>query len=138
MRRISLFSRLSILALAVVFSQTGFSQLTFKDYFNEQTPVTWLGADFTEAKIAGHTDYEVKDLKDRYFSAINQLVLDEPKKYDLSKFFHRSDVKTDIGAVESHNSKADADKLKSTGGDDENHLSPAAVEKLVKGYSFSG
>jgi hypothetical protein len=138
MTRISRCSRCLFLLLGIAFSQAGFSQLTFKDYFDEKTPLTWLGVDFTEAKIAGHTDFEVKDLKDRHFTAINELVLNEAKKYDLSKFFHHSDVKTDISTVESHNDKADADKLKSTGGDDENHLSPAAVEKLVKGYNFSG
>ncbi len=138
MRRISLFNRLFTLALTIVFSQAGFAQLTFKDYFNEQTAVTWLGVDFTEAKVAGHTDFEVKDLKDRHFASINELTLNEPKKYDFGKFFHRASVQTDISAVESHNSKIEVSKITSTGGDDENHLSPAAVEKLVKGYSFKG
>lgn len=138
MRRASLFNRLLVLAFTLIFSQTGFSQLTFKDYFNEQTPITWLGVDFTEVKIAGHTDYEVKDLKDRHFTTINELILNEPKKYDLSKFFHHSNVQTNISTVESHNDKIDVSKIKSTGGDDENHLSSAAVEKLVKGYNFSG
>lgn len=138
MTHASIFNRLFILLLGIAFSQVVFSQLTFKDYFNEQTPLTWLGVDFTEAKISGHTDFEVKDLKDRHFTSINELILNEPKKYDLSKFFHRPDVKTDISTVETHNDKIDANKLKSSGGDDENHLSPAAVEKLVKGYSYSG
>jgi len=138
MRRLNLFNRVAILTLALAFSQAGFSQLTFKDYFNEQTPVTWLGVDFTEAKIAGHTDFEIKDLKERHFTTINELILNEPKKYEFSKFFHHSNVQNDISMVESHNDKIDPDKLKSAGGNDENHLSPAGVEKLVKGYSFTG
>ncbi|MES1226942.1 MAG: hypothetical protein ABUT20_66325, partial [Bacteroidota bacterium] len=38
--------------------------------------------------------------------------------------------------VEAHNAKIDADKIMSKGADDETHLTPAGVEKIVKGYSF--
>lgn len=136
MKQINLLSRIILLVVSFAFTEAGFSQLTFKDYFNEQTPVTYLGVDFADVRIAGHSDIEVKDLKDRHFSTINNLVLNEPKKYDFSKFFHRSNVQTDISMVEAHNAKIDADKIKSTGADDETHLTPAGVEKIVKGYNF--
>ena len=138
MKPINLFGRFFSLIACFAFTNAGFSQLTFKDYFNEQTPLTYLGMDFTQAKIAGQTDYELKDLQDRQFEGINEVVLNEPKKYDFSKFFHRSNTQTDISLVEAHNNKIDIDKAKSSGGDDENHLSPADVEKVIKGYSFSG
>ncbi len=139
MRPNRFLSSMMLLFFCVAFSQAGFSQVTFKDYFNESAPLTYLGVDFTVAKISGLTDFEIKDMKDRQFSGINQLVLNEPKKYDLMKFFHKSDVKTDISQVEEHNAKIDGDKIKSTGGpDDETSLTTAGVEKIVKGYNFGG
>lgn len=136
MRRTDFISRIFFLLVCIAFSQAGFSQLTFKDYFNDQTPVTYLGVDFTDVRVAGHNDFEVKDLKERHFSGINNLVLNEPKKYDFSKFLHHSNVQTDISMVEAHNAKIDPDKIMSKGADDETHLTPAGVEKIVKGYSF--
>jgi hypothetical protein len=140
MKKSKFFLRFLGLLLLLAGAQTVLAQTTFKDFFNEQTPVTYLGVDFTDVKIAGLTDFDIRDLKDRHFSSINNLVVNEKeaKKYDFSKFFHRSNTQKDITAVETHNAKIDADKIKSTGGSDENRFTAASIEKLVKGYSFSG
>jgi hypothetical protein len=126
--------KLLITLLFLIGSQPVFSQLTFKDYFNAETPLTYLGVDFTQAKVNGHIDYDLGEMVKWHFANINNLVLNEPKKYDLPKFFHKSEVLTDISFVEAHNKKIDADKLKSSGEDKE--LTTASLEKLVKGYSF--
>ena len=138
MKKNKMYFRFFGLLVLLAVSQAVFAQTTFKDFFNEQTPLTYLGVDFTDVKIAGQTDFDIKDLKDRHFSTINNLVLSEAKKYDMSKFFHRSNVLTDISLAEAHNSKIDADKIKSPGGDDENRFTEASIAKLVKGYSFGG
>lgn len=116
--------------------QQGISQTTFKDFFNPDSKLTYLGVDYSLAKINGHTDYEIDDLAERHFSGINNLALSEPKKYDFAKFFHKTEVTTDLSFVEEHNQKIDADKLKSDGNDKD--LTTADIEKLVKGYNFSG
>jgi hypothetical protein len=126
----------TILLLYLAGLQTTFSQTSFKDYFNTATPLTYLGIDYTQVKINGHTDYDLEEMVARHFSNINNLVLNEPKKYDLPKFFHKSDVQTDISFIEAHNKKIDANKIKSEGDDKE--LTKTSLEKLVKGYSFTG
>lgn len=129
-------TKLLIALLLLVSIQPVFSQTTFKDYFNEDTPLTYLGVDFTQAKVTGLTKPELEDLVERHFSSINNLVLNEPDKYKLEKFFHKYEVKTDIDLVEGHNKKIDADKLKANG--ETKELTQSDLEKLVKGYNFSG
>lgn len=128
--------KLLITFLLMVSVQSAFSQTSFKDYFNEDTPLTYLGVDFTQAKVTGYTKPELEDMAERHFSSINNLVLNEPDKYKLEKFFHKYEVKTDIDQVEEHNKKIDAGKLKASG--EPKELTQSDLEKLVKGYSFSG
>ncbi|MES1218441.1 MAG: hypothetical protein ABUT20_23240 [Bacteroidota bacterium] len=139
MKKSILKLRFFVLLLLLTGSNAVFAQ-TFKDYFNEQTPVTYLGVDFTEVKVAGLNDYDLKDLTSRHFSSINNLMVDEKeaKKYDYSKFFHRANTQKDISLTEEHNAKIDPDKIKSTGGADENRFTAASIDKLVKGYNFAG
>lgn len=128
--------KLLITFLLMVSVQSVFSQTSFKDYFNEDTPLTYLGVDFTQAKVNGLTKPELEDLIERHFSSINNLVLNEPDKYKLEKFFHKYEVKTDIDQVEEHNKKIEVDNLKADG--EPKELAKNDLEKLIKGYNFSG
>jgi|KBSMisStandDraft_5_1062788.scaffolds.fasta_scaffold148526_2 hypothetical protein len=111
---------------------------TFKDVFNPETTITYLGIDFTNVKVIGHQEGEVMDLADRQFSGINQLVLDEPKKYDVAGALHRSNVPSDISFVKAKNKTISADKIASTDVADEKHLTEADINGIVKGYDFGG
>ncbi|HEX5153711.1 MAG TPA: hypothetical protein VFW07_19830 [Parafilimonas sp.] len=109
---------------------------TFKDVFNPETTITWLGIDFTNVKVIGHTDAEVTDLVDRQFSGINQLVLNEPKKYDVAGALHRSTVPSELSFVTEKNKTISAEKIISTDVADEKHLTDADINGIVKGYNF--
>jgi len=111
---------------------------TFKDVFNPETTITYLGIDFTNVKVIGHQEGEVMDLADRQFSGINQLVLDEPKKYDVAGALHRPSVPSDISFVKAKNKTISADKITSTDVADEKHLTEADINGIVKGYDFGG
>ena len=68
-------------------TQQAFSQ-TAKDIFNStDMNVTYLGIDFTQAKVINDASAVGPDLKDRHFPGINQVVVNEPKKYDLAAAF---------------------------------------------------
>jgi hypothetical protein len=111
---------------------------TFKDVFNDATTVTYLGIDFTNVKVIGHMSSEVEDLVDRQFSAINELVLNEPKKYDLDKAFHKTGVPNDLKYVEAKNKTITESNVTSTDPSDESHLAKTAIDGIVKGYDFGG
>ena len=79
------------------------SAQTFQDYFKPETNITWLGVDFTGVKVINESDVNIEKLLASEFSAINDLVLNEPKKYDLNKAFHNDNVATDISLVKAKN-----------------------------------
>ncbi|MEP6845628.1 MAG: hypothetical protein ABI861_06480 [Panacibacter sp.] len=120
----------SIFCMHVVYAQT------FKDFFSQETNITYLGIDFTDVKVIGHTDVEVGDLVERQFSSINQLVLNEPKKFDLIKAFHKGSVESDISFVNAMNKKIRDTKISSVNTADEKRFTSATIDKMVKAYDF--
>jgi hypothetical protein len=113
------------------------AQSSLKTFFNdESTPLTYLGVDFTQAKVIGESAVPA-DMRDRLFPAINAVIINEPKKYDLGRAFHR-EVKTDITPTDKRNQKVDVDNIKSTDATDLNHLEPAEVAGVVKNLDLNG
>jgi hypothetical protein len=110
----------------------------FKDVFDASTTITYLGIDFTNVKVMGHLDADVSDLVNRQFEGINELVLAEPKKYELTKALKRDPVPSDLSFVKEKNKTITAEKVTSTDQADENHLTKDAVAGIVKGYNFGG
>ena len=125
---------IALLALCIVTTNAQ----TIQDVFKAETNLTWLGIDFSGVKILGHTDIEVEDFTNRQFAGINELVLNEPKKFDLPKAFHKATVTTDISIVRAKNKGLDPDKIKSANDADRTRFTNATIEKMVKGYDFGG
>jgi hypothetical protein len=109
---------------------------TFKDVFDPQTTITYLGIDFTNVKVFGHQDGEISDLVDRQFSGINQLVLNEPKKYNLQKAFHRDSVPNNLQFVTVRNKTIVDTAIKSTDLNNVFHLNKSDIDNIVRGYDF--
>ncbi|MBG9376671.1 hypothetical protein I5907_10520 [Panacibacter sp. DH6] len=126
-----------LIALSVVCTVAANAQ-TIQDVFKAETNLTWLGIDFSGVKILGHTDIEVEDFTNRQFAGINELVLNEPKKFDLPKAFHKAGVETDLSVVKAKNKGLDPDKIKSANDADRSRFTNKTIEKMVKGYNISG
>ena len=127
-------SLIVILCLCInsVFAQT------FKDIFDPKTTITYLGIDYTHVKVFGHQSGEVSDLVNRQFYAINQLVLNEPKKYNLPKALHKTEVPSELSFVNEKNKIIVDTAVASTDLANVFHLNKTAIENIVKGYNFSG
>ena len=55
--------------------------------------ITWYGLDFSSVRLIGAIGFKDKEkIKDYYFDAWNSLIIDEPKKYRLDKFFRKESV----------------------------------------------
>jgi len=110
---------------------------TLKDFFNvDQTSALYLGVDFTKAKLIDDLTANESDIVARQYNGINELVIAEPKKFDLNAAFHKTSIDHDLGFVSKKNEKADASKVKSTNSADFHHLKEADISDLVKGYDF--
>ncbi|MBS1933241.1 MAG: hypothetical protein JST96_04525, partial [Bacteroidetes bacterium] len=133
--------KLTWLAAIILFAgniNTVFAQ-TLKDVFNNsETPILYLGVDFTKNKIIDEATANAMDIRDRQYASINDVVINEAKKYDFKEAFHKSFVDHDLSFVTAMNSKINAEQILSTNTADFHRLKESDIEAVVRSYSFSG
>jgi len=119
-----------------VLTQPVFSQTLKEVFSSSETPLLYLGIDFTKARLIDDAVANEIDVRDRQFAGINDVIISEPKKYDLNSAFHKSNVDHDLGPVGKRNLKADAGQIKSTNTSDFHRLKEEDIVSLVKGFEF--
>ncbi|HVM88387.1 MAG TPA: hypothetical protein VMT76_09370 [Puia sp.] len=115
------------------------SAQTLKDVFtNSASQVLYLGIDFTKFKVIDEPTANATDIRERQYAGINDLIINEAKKYDLKSAFQRNEMDHDISFVAERNSKANIADIVSTNTADYHRLKDSDIESLVKGFSFGG
>ncbi len=118
---------------------TAASAQTLKDFFNNsETPLTYLGIDFTKAKLINEAGGNPMDIRNRLYNSINDVVVNEPKKYDIAGAFHKSSVTSDLTAVKAKNEKINAEEIMSSNTADFNRLKETDIASIVKALAISG
>ena len=124
-----------LLLFTLLVGNTIFAQ-TAKDVFgNSETQILYLGIDFTKAKIIGEHANEF-DIRGKYYPGVNDVIISEPKKYELKSAFHKSFIDHDLGEVNVRNSKINAEDIISTNTADFHRLQSSDIEALVRGFDF--
>ena len=108
-----------------------------KDIFNTETPVTYLGIDFTNVKLIGDATADEIEIRDKYFTTINEVVINEPKKYNFQSTFKKSNISNDLSLVMAKNAKTETGKIKSQDAKDDSRFTKETIEQIIKGYDFS-
>ncbi|MCX2745381.1 hypothetical protein OO013_15995 [Mangrovivirga sp. M17] len=119
----NLFTALTLFFIA---STLIFAQNTNKLFFPE-TPITWLGVDYSHMKIigdfsqfAGNGTLTERDIKDKYFKSWNNLFIRESEKYDIKGMLDKTSISNDIDMIREVNQATDPSQM---------------VSKLVPGYT---
>jgi len=136
MKRVQKLKWLVAGLLFSVSTTTSFAQ-TLKDVFNDsESPLLYLGIDFSKARLldVGNAD----DIRNRLYGSINDLVVDEPKKFDLKGAFRKSNINHDFSAVTKSNAKANLNDIISTNNADFNRFKESDIADLVKSLDLSG
>lgn len=117
-------------------STKSFSQ-TLKEFFsNTATPLTYLGIDYTQARLINEPGATASDINGR-LAAINTLVLAEPDNYKIGSAFNRSEaIINDITAVNEKNEKINGKEIISSKEADYNRLTEKDIAATVKGLSL--
>ena len=137
MKRVNKLTALVAFLFLLGNTQPLFAQ-TLKEVFNSsETPLFYLGVDFTLARLIDAPEV-ASDIRDRHYPAINDLIVNESKKYDLAGAFHKSNIDHDLGLVAKRNAKINTEEIKSTNSADYNRLKEEDITKLVKGFDFEG
>lgn len=125
----------SCVFLLVMVLSHSLSAQTLKDLFNAtETPLTWLGVDFTQVKVLNDPTGTPSGIKEQ-FNKINQLILNEPRKYAVDLAFNKPDIAKDIRFTTAKNETTDPENIIGSGSDDV-RFKKATIESIVKGYDF--
>ena len=117
-------------------STQSFSQ-SLKEFFNNsEMQLTYLGIDFTKARLINVPDANSFDIRNRLYGSINDLVVNEPKKYDIAGAFHKSSVSSNLTAVRAKNDKINAEEIVSSNTDDFYRLKEADITTVVKALNI--
>lgn len=128
--------RMFLLSVIAIQSIAAFSQTAKEVFNNTETKLQYLGIDFTKARLIGDAGANEADIRDRQFASINDVVVNEPKRYEIPAAFNRSEIENDLSLVGKKNEKIKAEDIKSTSAGDFNRLKEADITTLVKGYDF--
>jgi hypothetical protein len=125
----------SFLIVVLIFSFfSGAMQAQDKKKAVAEKNITWFGIDFTLARFTLVTE-DPAAIVSTSLKAINSLILAEPDKYDLKKFFSKSEVTPDIDLVNERNSKIDPTLLVVP---DKYSITPEDVKKVITSYDTKG
>jgi hypothetical protein len=106
-----------------------------KDIFNESTPILWLGLDFTGAKFVGDREkIGNQDDLHKLMTAWNNLVINEPDKFDVGKALHRLPLKQNVDIAIAHNEKLNLEGTVSTS--EISHLNRNDISRIASSYDF--
>ncbi len=134
--------RILIAALFVVFSGLTFSQ-TASDVFNPGSyTFYWLGLDFSHVKVIGDfTQFgdagavDAYQIKTQYFPAWNELMLNEPEKFDFKGLFKLNELINDIEMITRVNAETDVNAMSAT---EAPNYSQENIQSFVNGYNTTG
>ena len=105
---------------------------------SSETPFLYLGVDFTKNKIIDDATANAMDIRDRQYASINDVVINEAKKFDFRSAFHKSNVAHEGGVVSQLSSKIIAVAILSTSTADFHRLQASDIESVVRGYKVGG
>jgi hypothetical protein len=135
MKRIFKANRL-LLGLFFCGSIQSVSAQTIKDVFtSSETSILYLGIDYTQVRVINNTSGTGIQVRD-FFPLINNVVITEPKKYDLEGAFNKSSMNNSLGIVTKRNEKINAENILSTESSDYSRLKEEDISNLVKGIDF--
>ncbi|MES2734294.1 MAG: hypothetical protein V4714_21280 [Bacteroidota bacterium] len=134
MKKLSLFVLLFTLVSIPLVAQSS------KDPFST-SELTWFGLDFSQAKLVGSfSQYgeagakNGEQIKNQYFGAWNNLIINEPEKFNLKEAFNKSTLINDLSTVEKRNAAVNSDDLFTSNQPDPGRISPETIAKIVKDY----
>jgi hypothetical protein len=102
--------KLTFALLPLVISTLAFAQPDPKVFAS--TEIVWCGLDFSKAKCIGSEGFtDPDDVKDRFFSAWNNLIISESDKYNFKEAYQKSKQIDDLSVANRRNELPDADEL---------------------------
>ncbi len=125
--------KLMLIFICLVLSSQVLQSQEIKDIFTSKEAI-WYGLDFSKIKLIGSEGFtEVAKIEDVYFSSWNNLIINEPAKYNLQLMFHKDTVLFDLSVVEKRNKLPELDELVIN--NDTYSLDKKTIADIIKKYN---
>jgi len=133
-----------LLSLSLLLVTTLTFAQTKADILSGNEDITWLGIDYSQVKFIGSAtqwqdagEISNMELRDKYFTAWNNLIENEPTRYKIAEAVNRAGVSyaTNVTAKVNNSLKGN---FFSEDGNDFNRLDESDIKKLVSNYNFQG
>ena len=130
-------TRLAFIFLFFLCTSTTIDAQALKMVFSDsESPIFYLGIDFSKAKLLDVGN--PSDIRNRLYSSINQLIVNEPKKYDLKGAFQKTNIDYDFTAVTKNYANINLNDILSTNSADFNRLKETDIAAVVKSLDIAG
>ncbi len=134
--------RILIICVLFMFSVMAFSQTPAEVFKPGSYTFYWLGLDFSHLKLIGDfTQFgeagsiDAYQIKTQYFPGWNDLMLNEPDKYDFKGLFQLNELVNDIEMITKVNAGTDVNALEGTSAPG---YSLENIQSFVNSYNTAG
>lgn len=130
--------KLVIIGFMTLFFEMSYAQ-EMQDIFDPKGKVTWLGLDFTGAKLIGDRERlgSTSDVQ-HLITAWNDLIIKEKEKYNVALAIDKKTVEEAVEVTKEHNASLDVTEIFSNDVKDHFHLKPDDVAAIIADYDFKG
>lgn len=109
---------------------------TQNEIFERETPITWLGLDFSGAVFIGDSEkFSNDETVYNLMKSLNALMIDESEKYHIPKTFYKDNVEKALQITEQQNSMLKASALRA---EKPHSFSPKFIQEIISRYDFKG
>jgi hypothetical protein len=130
------FLKNHLLYISILISSVASAQTKSDIFGNSKNLITWLGIDFSKVVYIGDPGTVSPEEMKGLFSKINILIISEPDKYDIKKYFRKSNVESNITYTEENNKNVNTEKLISFNSKDYQKFDESIVKTVVDTYKF--
>jgi hypothetical protein len=127
-------TKLLFSVLAFAFCIGSITMAQDKAKAKSEKSITWYGIDFTVARFTLVTD-DPSVIVNQYLKSINQLIQMEPTKFDLKKWFNKTEVAYDLDQVNERNAKINTEGLVIS---DDYKITLDDVKRVIAKYNTKG
>lgn len=127
-----------VTSMLAVLIFSGLSAQTLKDVVNPETPITWLGLDFSLLKVVADQDAWTGKTPKEMFKAWNELMINEQNKFNVAEVLDRDQVKFALEVTMDHNAALPDNNIFIQQSLSENLPKVGDVPTVIKSYDFKG
>ena len=110
---------------------------TAADVFADNTPITYVGTDFTHARYFGNGEAFDGNVFTPLAKRINNLIITEYEKYNIEKAV-KKEVRIKIDVTDALNETVDGNKMMVEKAEEKDDLTEEKVKQIISNYDLKG